>query len=489
MKTISADEFKKTYGSSAVATPQKDPFNPFPTNPDAPTYGSGVADAFKGGIARIGEGIQEAKPSGGGGVAGLATGVGKILGGAAGALFSPIAPVVNATLGKGINAAGEALSETPYMKGYGKDLATQAPDQNNTPEKILGGIQDYSTAAGTVAGFTSGPKAAPKVGAIPKEVPPVEVPPVEPPGATIPKPRAPELQALDTGMGYVKGAIKDVTPSAQGLINHNIAKALDLTPGDLINIEKSTGNDFGRWMADNNLIGKNKPTTEANIKNFFKTNYEAVRAEIGKVTQIYKPYQVPRYIDSLKQIYQKTQGTPGLEKVNVEIDNLLHKQDITLADVQRVKELMDEHFNLYKVTGDVAEGVSKEGLANIRTDLKNFIEQQVKEQTGADIRQMNNNVQTARSAADAITTRSTRGLTRANITWRDVMTGLGLSYFATPLIGIPAIFARKLLTSPTVRLRFARFIDQLSDAQKARIVKQLTEGTMPPEVEAAIQEP
>ncbi len=258
---------------------------------------------------------------------------------------------------------------------------------------------------------------------------------------------------------------------------------MDLTPSDLSNIEASTGNQVGKWMADNNLIGTNKATTQSAIDAFKTQNYNAVRSEIGKVTQSYKPTQVPRFIDALKAIKGQIDGTVGLEKVNAEIDNLLKKKTVTLNDVQRAKELMDDHFSLYKVTGDVASGVAKQGLANVRSGLKDFIEKQVQKYTGADIREMNNNVSTARSLSDAITTRSPRGLTRANITNRDVMTGLGLTYFGTPLLGIASVLVKKLATSPTVRLRVARYLDQLTDAQRLKISEQLQKGSIPPDIQ------
>ena len=48
------------------------------------------------------------------------------------------------------------------------------------------------------------------------------------------------------------------------------------------------------------------------------------------------------------------------------------------------------------MTGEVGQGVAKEGLANVRKELKDFIESQVAKETGADIRIMNNNVATAK---------------------------------------------------------------------------------------------
>lgn len=285
------------------------------------------------------------------------------------------------------------------------------------------------------------------------------------------------------------GIVKDITPTSQRVINDQITKALDLTQGDLNNIYQSTGNELGVWISKHNLIGDNKDLTQKNIKDFTDQNYKAVRQEIDKVTDTYKPYQVPRYVDALKQILSKVQGVAGLEKISVEVQNLLKKQDIKLADVQRVKELMDDHFNLYKVTGEVGEGRAKEGLANIRKDIQTFIEDQVKNKTGADIKGMNNNVQTGYNILDAIDNRMQRGLTRSNIKLGDwgtfvATTGITGGNF---LAGLAVVLGKKALETPAARLRIAKWFDSQSDKRKQRILNQVQEGKIPEELKPFIK--
>jgi hypothetical protein len=176
-----------------------------------------------------------------------------------------------------------------------------------------------------------------------------------------------------------------------------------------------------------------------------------------------------------------------LQKANALIDKLLQKKVVTLENVQKVKEMMDDHFNLYKVTGDVGEGIAKEGLVNIRKDLKNFIEKQVKKNTGTDIGELNNNVATSRSIVNAITDRSTRGLTRANVNLSD------LGWFGTasigggPLTGIAAVFVKRVLENPTVQLRIAKYIKDMSLKQQEKIKASLKAGDIPSELEIFIK--
>ncbi len=286
----------------------------------------------------------------------------------------------------------------------------------------------------------------------------------------------------------VKTVAGDVIPAADRVVNSKISKALDLTQGDIKNISKSTGNEVGEFIADNNLIGANKKATKKNIDDFFKKNYDAVREEIDKVTTVYTPDAVPRYQESLKAIKKKITDVLGLENANKEIDELLGKTEINLKDVQRVKELMDEHFSLYKVTGDVKEGIEKDGLSKIREEMREFIESEVKNATGSDIMKMNNNVRTARSISMAIADRSTRGLTRANLRMGDLWTFGAGSVVGSPLFGLALVAAKKIVESPSIGLRWAKYLDIISDARKIKIKNQMEKGIVPKEVEAIIKE-
>lgn len=477
MQTISAEEFKKKYGKEAekafeAPAPKKDPLAS--VHLAGPSYGSAVADAFKGGVSKIKQGIDEAKPSGGKGVGGLVTGVGKILGGATEAITSPIAPVFDATVGSATRAIGNKIGDIPAVQDFAQTPAGEAT------AKTAETVGNYAEAAGLVGGAVGakGLKSS------------VETPKVEPtvnPVAEVPKPT--EVSPIEKAASYTQSAVRDVIPTKENIISHQVARALDLTPGDLSNIAKSTGNDVGTFLADNNLIRANKEMTTNAVKDFFEKNHFDVRAEIARVQKTYTPRSVPRYVDSLKAIQSRVAEVPGLESEASTISKLLIKKEITLEDVQQVKELMDEHFNLYKVTGDVGEGVQKQGLANLRSALKGFIEKEVKNATGEDISALNNNVATAKTIINAIETRTSRGITRSMITPRDFFIGAGLSFIGSPLLGAAAVLVGKILSSATVRLRFARFIDSLSDAQKAKIDTALKSGVVPPEVTQALEEP
>lgn len=294
--------------------------------------------------------------------------------------------------------------------------------------------------------------------------------------------------AIVGGVDVMKNAVKDIIPTSERVISHEVAHALDLNASDVRKINLSTGNEPGKFLADNNLIGNNKDITTQNLSDFFGENYRKVRSEIGNVKSKYPANTIPRYREALTSIKEQIRDVPGLQEANSEVDALIKNKLPSLSDVQRVKELVDDHFNLYNALGDVKEGVAKQGLEQIRNDLQQFIEQQVTLKTGADIGRLNNNVATSKSLLNAIEQRSTKGLTSSNIKMGDLgIFGIG-SFMGTPLFGAALLFGKKLLESSAIRLRIAKGLDKFSDARKLKFQEQLKQGEVPPEMNNILKE-
>jgi len=271
----------------------------------------------------------------------------------------------------------------------------------------------------------------------------------------------------------------DIIPTRKDVISGQITKALDLTQGDISNIKQLTNNDVGDFIARNNLIGANKEDTLKALKEITDTQYKTVRDEIGKVTNKYTSADIPRVKESLMLLESQVKGVPGLEETYKQVKSLLRKKDVTLSEVQKVKELLDDQFSLFKATGDVKEGTIKKGLANVRKDIKQFIEKEVKNTTGADIAQLNNDVSTGKSILNLASKRSTREFTRANVSLADLgFFGTG-SMVATPLGGAAAVLAKRIIETPTVRLKIAKFLNSISSKEKTAIKNALIKGDTP----------
>lgn len=281
-----------------------------------------------------------------------------------------------------------------------------------------------------------------------------------------------------------KEAAVEVIPNRQAIVSGQITKALDLTAGDVSNLKLATKNDIGEWVVNNNLIGGNKKETLSNINNFVKNQYDLVREEISKVPTIYTSKTAPRVRDSLLLLKNELTGVFGQENALKEINALLKQKNYSLSDVQRVKELLDDQFSLYKVTGTVKEGTTKAGLANVRKEIKEFIENEVKNNTGVDIRALNNDVATGKNLAGLAEKRGTRGLTRANVSLADLgWFGTG-SILGTPLTGAAALFVKRVLESSTVRLKIADFLKKLPTERLNKIKNTLSKGEVPKEFQS-----
>lgn len=293
---------------------------------------------------------------------------------------------------------------------------------------------------------------------------------------------------VETGKKVAQSKVgKDLVPTKKGIISGQITKALDLTTGDTSNIKLSTGNDVGEWIAKNNLIGGNKEETISNIKNFVDSQYKAVRDEVKKVPTVYKKQSVPRVEESLRMLKNEVTDVLGQEKVLDTVNTLLKKKSYTLSDIQKTKELLDKQFDLYKATGDVKAGQTKTGLANVRKELKQFIEKEVEDTTGAKIADLNNNVATGQNIKKLAEKRSTRGFTRANVSLSDLgFFGAG-SILATPLGGAAALLAKRIVETPAMRLKFAKWVNSLDKSVLENIKKELLQGKIPKNIPEEIK--
>lgn len=372
---------------------------------------------------------------------------------------------------KGINLGGEQLAKL-YSPEFKASLANMSDEEFNQATQPLQDLANAGNIANTILLAKGGQEVLKKAkeGVIKTKV---EL-----------KKSLENTDKISEGLKNVAG---EVIPTADRIVNEQVTKALQLTASDVKNIEASTGNVVGEFMGKNNLIGKNLVETQKLVKDFFKKNYDTVRTEISKVKTVYNPTKVPRYKQALTELKTQIEGVAGQEGKLNEINTLLKKKNVSLNDVQRVKELVDDTYNLYKVTGDVKEGVAKQGLDKIRKDLKLFIEKEVKTNTGTDISDLNNKVSTSKGISNASEARSTSGLTKSNFKIGDLAIFGAGSMIGSPLFGAALLIGKKIIESPAIRFRIAKWLDGVSDAQKLKLQEELSQGIAPKEIVEIVQ--
>ena len=457
MKTISKKEFEAKYGD-----PEQYGFGKKKDDSLFSTIKEQIGGAATAGVEKMGRGFEQSQ-TGTSLIDPIEAGL-KVGAGAIETITSPLAPVF-APIGKGVQYVADKISDIPAVQKF---AGTKAGEVTS---RVAEDIQDLSIIGGTVAGFKGAPSVSrgvsQKVSQTAGDV-----------GGAVGR-------GAEKVAGGVKTATVDIIPTRGNVINQMVQDAFRFTDGDVVKFKNRTGNNLGEWVAEHKLIGGTKAETLANVNKFFSDNYAMVRSEIGKVTDTYTAKQVPRVKDGLNFLKEDLGETIGLEKSIAEINTLLKKGKYTLEDVQRVKELIDKHENIYKQSGEVSAGKIKQGLAEIRKELQKFIEDEVEAKTGADIRKLNNNVASAKDIVQLNKLRET-GAMSGKMGLRDTLIGVGLFAGVNPLVGLAYFFGLKLAESPAARLRFARWLDSLPKSKKTEINNAILRGEAPKEaVEAA----
>lgn len=457
-------------------------------------YAQRIKDEFKSGISQVGRGLQQAEGSKGvSGLGSLGLGATNVLAGGLKTAFSPLTAAVTPAMEK---VGGTSLGGKYLRTLSGQDVAeavSSFPGVQKFAESKAGRVtlgiaeatQNLAEGAGYVVGPTGAAKATSRLGMGFKEGL-AKVP------ATATRATTSATERLATSLPKASSAMRGIAegiPSAtraalqplkkENIINSQVARAFRLAPvEDLAQFKRIAGVDAGEYLVKNNLLKDGVGATKQALSDFNKTNYTAVRTEIGKVKNVYKETDIPRYRQAVDLMLEDVVTVPGLEKKVAELSRLSKKSTLTLNDVQRVKELVDDTYSIYNRSGETKSQIKAQGLDNVRKDLKVFIEDQVRTNTGADIRRMNNNVAATRELMDAIAKREGKASTNTGIM---SATGYGLGGFAVggPVGAGVGLIVRNIVQNPEMRLRFAKWVSTLGETERMNILDSVRKGKTP----------
>lgn len=144
MKTISNDEFIKLYGKEGASK--------FSAIPQKTGIGATIGNAFKSGLSQAASGFKQVGTSKSVSPLDLVEGSGKIGAGIIGAIFSPLAPIFEPTVGKAINYTGEKIGSIPAVQKFATSKAGEITS------RVAENVLNYSQIAGTVIGAMEFPK-------------------------------------------------------------------------------------------------------------------------------------------------------------------------------------------------------------------------------------------------------------------------------------------------------------------------------------------
>lgn len=289
----------------------------------------------------------------------------------------------------------------------------------------------------------------------------------------------------------VSQIVKEAIPSVTDIQRNQVSKALDLTPGDLSNIKKSTGNDVTEFIISKDLI-KNTPEEVVDALNDTrKVTRDLRNSEISKVTKIYTPDKVQGAIKGLQEIKNGISNVVGLEDEVTKIDNLLSKKTFTLDDIQLAKDLIDDNSSIYSKIGDVKSSATARGLDKLRKEVRKFIEDEVDTATQGttDIKKLNNDIQTSYAIEDSIRTRATRNLTRDKIGGLlSLILGFGGAAAFNPVVGLGLYIGKKLIDTPSFRLGFTKALNAQPINKIKTILREVKNNTVSPSTQKLIND-
>lgn len=296
-----------------------------------------------------------------------------------GDIAQTVAPAwVSWAIGKGVSKWGKLLSKIPWV-GEGLDALSKAP---NIVQKWLKLASQWALDTVKYDAIANQELASPKEIAL---------------GAWL-------NVALGAVGAWVQKGAKALSNKFQlsGLLN---AKKLEYVSNTL----KETGDDVDNvagWMQER-WVAWTKNQIISKLDDEATKTFKAVRTAIEQADWISGPIKDKSVDGALRELIKVTKGVNSPEKQAVykELQKMLlksKKSGLSLKEIQKVKESMDDILDLYTVAGDVKAWVQKSDLSQLRSNIRKLLETNVKKTIGTDIGVLNRDTAVAKQLAKSI---------------------------------------------------------------------------------------
>lgn len=170
----------------------------------------------------------------------------------------------------------------------------------------------------------------------------------------------------------------------------------------LIQEGQKTPENVWKWMIDRGMKGSKQDIVwklEAHAEQSKKAVDDTL-ATIDATTG--KTYRNDTVRKALEQISNDLDWVAWMEAKKLEIDTLLSKWEYTLTDANKAKRLIDEQYNLYKISGGETAWTKAQWMRNVRQDIRKFIEDTAEANGAGNIRLLNNETSVAKWLSEAI---------------------------------------------------------------------------------------
>ena len=159
-----------------------------------------------------------------------------------------------------------------------------------------------------------------------------------------------------------------------------------------VDLAQSKADDVWTWMIERWIKG-NKNTVINQLDDYAK-KAKSLKTELLKTSD--NLYDAGAAKKALQNMYDDIAKTPWLESKADDIANLLKKEKYTLSELDNIKSMMDDMYNLYTSAWTETAWLKAEWLRNIRKELRKFIEDKATEEWLWNIKMINNEISVAR---------------------------------------------------------------------------------------------
>jgi len=278
-----------------------------------------------------------------------------------------------------------------------------------------------------------------------------------------------------------KGVIK--VGGAVGISSEKImSSTIKLKPHLNKKFQRSTvsgGETPAQYALRKGVTGKSIEQMAEQFGDISRVSKESVDSFLSTVKETYDIVEdVPRVHDVLQKIlakYDTPTGRVGNEAVIAHVKNLLEVERMNLTEINGVKRMIDDAFNLFKRDPTDAEQAAIEAMQGMRFELQGFIEDQARIKGNPDIGLLNKDTQLSRFMQNALEDSATSKYGNNILSLTDTIIGSslagggfalgsgGVGFFAAAGV----LLTKKVLGSVRFRTTFAKYLSRLSPKQRA----------------------
>ena len=267
-----------------------------------------------------------------------------------------------------------------------------------------------------------------------------------------------------------------------------MATALKLSPSEQRKFMSVTGSNWKSpydWLLERWISGTDETIAEQ-LGVYAKTNKKALDKGVGAIKW---KFWGKEYADALEFLKWQFEKNPfGNEKTMARIEKILPKlqsKQATASDLLEAKRIFDKSTSIFNVTWDVGSGLQKQGLANVRSQIKKKLEI-IWEKYGVDVKSLSKEIQLANSLKKWLDKRTnvTTNNNALSLTdwfgmslWAWVWWAAGWWDPSTYIAWIAwALAAKKIFQNPKLQTKLAVSLSKLPKIKQSQILQQTEKG-------------